>query len=425
MPNISTTKIKENIPHDSIDIFNEHTCGIIFDISQRTDVFKNNPKAANLFFNKVTPINVDANLEIDYNIDKNLLDGVVVYHLQKYQSIVKDANKSQPLYVMFADCSDPSVIYKMQQEVSSQLFQIGIWTEQQLVDKDGKTPLLDMLKNSMVSFASDKSRQSQIKFPYNIVLSCNYAYQKDDKIKATKLPDLTELNIPSLTVLLSQENSSEVHNIQSKTINNTPVGCIGVMLGILAICDAEYSIGDHSKFNLEKYIPKIELGLGNISASQYTSIDFGKNEFPPVFRNLLVNKGYVFIVDTEGYNGNFFCCDQTLGQGDYNSISRCRICSKVHRLIYNQMLQYINQGFHLYGSNKTIELETLKNDIVTAIQARMGTASGTSGFKQINGIEIKADFDESILKTHKLVVEAIVTQIKDSKNINLYTVLTV
>lgn len=422
MADISTINMLGDTQDTAIDIFNEHVSGIIFDISKRQDVFAGYSKASSLFLNKVTPVNVSSNLIVDYGIDENLMSGVPYYHLSKYQDILSAKGKQQPIYVMFADLSDMSAIHTMQKLAKRQLFQIGIWTEQLLIDGAGKTTLLDNLKEALLSYTRPKESMDRVEnsTPFNVILSCNYAYRESNKVSYMTLPDILHdkhYDIPSLTVLLSQESSDKIHEMQSTTVSNTPVGCLGIMLGILSSCDAEYSVADHSLYNLEDYVSQIELGMGDIANAKYTPVNLEKGE--DIIRSQLAKKGYVFMVDTEGLKGNYFSNDQTLGQGDYNSLTRCRVCNKVHRIIYRQMLKYVNSGFHIIGSGKANDLNILKNDIALAIQNRMGTSSGTSGYTQISGLSINADYDESILNTKNLAVEVVVVQVKDSKSMNV------
>lgn len=398
----------ENV--SAVNMFNEHACGIIFDISSHPEVFATHSKARNLFYNMVTEVKVDGNLEIDYGIDKQLMNGIPYYHLNMYKQIQKDNNSSQPIYVMFADLTDLTPLDRMGKLTHHQLFQIGIWTEQSLSEQ-----LLDMFKDKILSYTNraadiDKSENST---PFNVLLSCNYAVEKSHRT----LPDLASYDIPALTVLLSQENSEEVHTIQGKTANKTPVGCIGLALGTLAISDAEFSIADNSKFDLSKYIPKIELGMGKNN----TPIDneLQDDNLIHYFRNQLAKKGYVFVIDKDDLSGNYFCNDQTLGHGDYNSLSRCRVCCKVNRIVFRVMLKYVNKGFHLQGPQKTADIAYLQNDIYTAVRSYMGESSGGTGYAQIGGLLVNVDFDSSLLKNHKLKVEVIITQVKDSKQMNV------
>lgn len=407
MAEIAKVKAGSEI-NNTTDIYNEYACGIIFDISKRNSPFEDYRVALNYFGDgQVQEIGATTNLK-EYGIEKDgILSGIPFYHLNLYQQILKHSASKQPIYVMFADLTDMSGIDKMLAKSAFRIFQIGIWTEKNL-----NSELIQKYKSTLLSFTT-KTVFNGIKYttPISVILSANYAQYNSFK----ELPNLLNDDIPGLSVILSQAATAEVHAIQSKTINHTPVGCIGAILGVLANCPAETSIADNSKFGLGQFIPEIELGIGNNG----TPIDYEKDSENLIdyYRNIIASKGYIFLIDKDGDPGeSYFCNDQTLSTKDYNTISRCRITNKVYRITRRVLTNYINSTVHL-GNLKSTDITLIQNAIYSGVRKYMGESSNASGYSQIQQINADIDYNESILKSRQLKIDITITPADSSKDI--------
>ncbi len=380
-------------------IYDETVCGLIFDISLRSNVFDGFSLASRNYsseqMQKLTSIEEAEKTGITKD---GIMGGVPYYHLKHFFDMAAANSSEHAIYVVFADCSSNfHVLYRMMHESKKKIFQFGIWTEQYLfqVDGDGYTSqLMDRLDTDIFSFRTtyEPSDEYDLDIPFNVFLSANYNVERNNKpVSYRDYPAVSQYNIPGLTVLMGQENSTKVHEMQSGNVNNTQVGCVGAALGVMTICPVEYSLADNYMFNLKDVIPAAELGFGNGN----TPIEM----LNYVRRNELDAAGYVFLVNREDAIGEtFFSNDRTLGRGDYNSIARCRSINKVHRIARTTLISRTNGRVNVdpnSGNIQRIFARSVEDEVYRDIDTYMGIGSSLNGSSQLEYRNVSIPIDQA------------------------------
>ncbi len=420
-------------------IFDETVCGIVFDTSRRSDVFKDFQVATEKYsegdIRRLTSLDEVVESGIT---EGGIMGGVPYYHLKHFFTLAGKDSRTHVIYVTFADCSsDFSILNRMMHESKRKIFQIGIWTEQDIFAYYGDelySPLMNKISENLFYYGQEMRSGGDFDrdIPFNVLLCANPTatryvdtviyltdgdgsriatkdgYQltgtmpvKDNTFSYRTLPDITGYNMPGLTVLLGQENSDAVHTMQEKNMDKTPVGCVGAALGVLTICPVEYRLDDNSQFSLKDVIPSAELGFGTDN-TPIKNLNY-------IRRNGMESKGYVFLVDREDAQGEtFFSGQRTLGKRDYCNLVRCRTINKVHRIVRSVMINYVNGPHRVTASNGTIPAATataIENEIYAGIDAYMGVGSGTNGASQLDYRMVDVPTDQSIADKKTLTAE--------------------
>ena len=406
-------------------ISSENVCGIIFDtkiVGGLANALSG--VAAELFANgNVVELNSlddvkEAGLE-------TVMYGLPYFHLRDFFTI---AGSNQRLFVSFTDSTtdtDFECIEKMQLAANGIIYQIGLWTGEAFAAKqnDGSYKVVDR------GLLSKLQAQSEVlggkigvtnydgNQPLNILVSAPVINEAICDI--TKLPDLTGLDFPKVTVLLGQSITDETHDIQvsintavANKTNYAVTGCVGAALGVLAIASAEQSMGWVRNFGLSAVMTQAELGFGNltiadgawgdnVSFTNIKSLNYTKRN------NLLHRKGYVFLRDYENReNQIYFSSDQTLSTGDYRRISRCRVMHKSRRVVRQAVLPYVEETFDIDASTGYIlaaDVTMLQNTIYDALDHNMVQPANPTVL-QISGRQVIIDPEQDLLANDQLLI---------------------
>ena len=406
-------------------ISSENVCGIIFDtkiVGGLTNALSG--VAAELFANgNVVELNSlddvkEAGLE-------TVMYGLPYFHLRDFFTI---AGSNQRLFVSFTDSTtdtDFECIEKMQLAANGIIYQIGLWTGEAFAAKqnDGSYKVVDRgLLSKLQAQAEVLGGKIGVtnydgNQPLNILVSAPVINEAICDI--TKLPDLTGLDFPKVTVLLGQSITDETHDIQvsintavANKTNYAVTGCVGAALGVLAIASAEQSMGWVRNFGLSAVMTQAELGFGNltiadgawgdnVSFTNIKSLNYTKRN------NLLHRKGYVFLRDYENReNQIYFSSDQTLSTGDYRRISRCRVMHKSRRVVRQAVLPYVEETFDIDASTGYIlaaDVAMLQNTIYDALDHNMVQPANPTVL-QISGRQVVIDPEQDLLANDQLLI---------------------
>ena len=302
------------------------------------------------------------------------------------------------------------------------IYQIGVWTgepiaivrnDTYIVPEDNVISKLQAVAETLGGKIGTTNYEGNA--PINILLNAPIINNATCDYK--KLPDLSTLAAPKVSMLIGQPASDSCHNIQL-TLNNLSadttyltVGNIGMALACLAIAPANESIAHVASFNLAAVATEAELGFGNLTQS-------GKEwastvSFTPIKtigyikRNrYLHQKGYIFLTNYDGLeNSVFFSSDQTLTDGDYRTLARCRVMHKSRRVVRRALLPYVNASVEIdtsTGYMSSSDITAYQNVVLNALDANM-VEPGTS-VSQISGRSCTIDEEQSILENDQLLI---------------------
>jgi len=374
----------------------ESVCGMLFDISGFDNPFDDYLDIYYSFGSgQVVQIN-SLNDAIELGLgDNNFLNGLVYYHISMFYDYVGD---NRPLYLTFADCSsDWDAIGLMQRESGGRIFQVGIWTYQQMwsVRNDNSiefTNLITQIETSVEELTGKIGQSSFSPTPLSVVLSANTSVVSNIEKVLKKLPDATVLEAPKVSILLCQNGSDYIKSKQSLNPQDAPFSSMGFALAALSLADAEKCIGAVSDFNLNKNeqfrYPEIPIGDGY-------SID---DEVNRVVLNTIATLGYIVPVIYDGKDGEcFFNSDTTLSRGDYKTIANNRVIHKCRRSVYTAIYPYINSD-HIYESGQRGISSSSIQEISNAIgDILSGNLINKGGEYQISGYNIDIFSSDDIL----------------------------
>ena len=383
---ISTTP-KPYSPN-SLTIPNDESIGLmLFDTDGFEDVFKNYPLLySNFKDGQVCCINNMDEASILGITDDGFMNGVVYHHLSQFYKFL---GASQSVYIAIVDCSDNwDVIQQIQQEVSGKIFHVGIWTSKYIWESNadgsiGFTGLITDLQRQADEINGKIGEATHSMVPLHIVLFANSSTASGTPISYKDLPDATVLECPKVSVVLVENGSDEIHRFQKSSPRNAPMGSLGLVMGCLVVCGAEESIASVEKCDLNKdeefNYPEWPIGESGISIS----------EIHRLWVNQISSRGYIIPIDYEGLEASYFLSsDQTLSNGDFNTIANNRVMHKCRRVICSVMIPYINAN-HIYDpATKNISISsqsTIKNSIDEAFRSIM---TNSKGLPQIDGHNI-------------------------------------
>ena len=408
----------------------ENICGLIFDISAQTRFFESGKGAevAATFKNTVVKFGnlqeaIDAGIEeytelTDETAVNYLLNGIPYYHIKHFFDRVGGAGT---LYVAFADCSSNwNALIDMQKAANGQIGQFGIWTEQslwsQLTEDEGPYQL--KLVNDINAVAVIMANNYNA--PASVILTANSAKIKTsdstvDTVSLNRIPTVIGKN-RYVSVLLSQSRDNNVAVMQRVLVSKTPVGCVGAILGSLAISNVSECVGWVAKHDLAGLIQDIELGFGNVGVSnQALTLTTSYDSLSDSQINDLDNKGYIFLVKYTGLDGHiYFSGDQTCSDGDYRTIARNRAINKSRRLVRRALLPYVNSPIKVDPATGTLspaQVTIFTNEVQDVLKAMVDASELSS----IGIIEIPAN--QNILKNDSLKLKYSVIPIGTSKTI--------
>lgn len=402
----------------------ENVVGLIFDTSIVGGLDKalgTDTVAAKAFANgNVVELNTSKDLK-EAGIDESVLAGVAKYHLDCFFSL---ADGTQRIFVSFMDSDDDAdfeAVEKMQLASGGIIYQIGIWTGKPIATKNNDDTYSVEAGNicakleSVAEILGGKVGITNYEgnAPLNILLNAPIINEAVVDIK--KLPDLSEMNFPKVTVLIGQAPTDTVHQIMydvnhvdNATESFAPVGCIGAAMGCLATAPANESIAHVNGFNLAAVMQEAELGFGNIVKDADNNAYGDKSSFINIKtigytkRNTYLHKkGYVFLTNYDGLeNSIFFSSDQTLSTGDYRTIARCRVMHKSRRVVRRALLPRVNSNVEIdvtTGKLSASEIAEFQNIVIQALDLNM-VEPGTSK-PQISGRTCIIDENQDVLNT--------------------------
>lgn len=319
-----------------------------------------------------------------------LLMGIPYYHIKHFFDITNNYEKT--LYLMFADCSaNWDAIISMQKAANGQIAQFGVWTERKLwknvsASADSyKLLIVDELQTIGNELANTYNA------PASIILNANPstidgAEDNAGTVVLSKIPTCY-VDARYVTVALGQEATDEVHKMQAGLTSTTPVGNVGMALGLLSRMNVAYSIGYVNDCNLRSVIATdIEFGFGdNTISSNALANPTPYEALQMVQLDELDDKGYIFLHKYAGYAGVFFSKDYSCSDKDYNCISRNRVINKARRMVRRALLPYVNAPIYL-SSGGTLSTGDRTNfiNIITDVLNAMRTAGEISAVGAIN-----------------------------------------
>lgn len=401
----------------------ENVVGIIFDTSivgGLEQALGTDTIAAETFANgNVVELNTSKDMN-EAGIDESVLSGIAKYHLDCFFSL---AGGAQRIFVSFMNSDeDPDfeAVEKMQLASGGIIYQIGVWTGKAIATKNADETYSVEAGNicakleSVAEILGGKVGITNYEgnAPLNILV--NAPILNEAVIDLKKLPDLSEMDFPKVTVLIGQPTTDSVHKIMydvnhvGDTVTFAPVGCVGAALGCLATAPANESIAHVNGFNLAAIMQNAELGFGNIVEDEGNTAYAAESSFTNIKtigytkRNDYLHKnGYVFLTNYDGLeNSIFFSSDQTLSTGDYRTIARCRVMHKSRRVVRRALLPRVNSNVEIdvtTGKLSASEIAEFQNIVIQALDMNM-VEPGTSK-PQISGRTCVISEDQDVLNT--------------------------
>lgn len=394
---IETNTKKE--PISSLNIPTDESIGaFLFDISGFTAPFDSYPILYHNFKDGTIQCvkNMDEALLLGIQND-GFLGGLLYYHLSRYFDFMEG---EQTVYVAIADCSESwDVIQYMQRQTSGKLFHIGVWTSQQIwrLCEDGSigfSPLITNLQAQANEINGEVGKSTHTMTPLNIVLCGNSYYVDGHDIDYRQLPDAVQLNCPNISVLLAQNGSSQIKDMQKLMPSQAPVSALGIVMACLSLCGAEESIASVDKCDLNKRegFNNPEWGLGFSG----TSID----SVHQIWSNIISSRGYIIPVSYEAIEASYFLSsDQTLSQGDFGSIANNRVMHKCRRAMCTALVPYINGNMMVATGNGSVSNTTMAIITQSVNTALDSTMLNKDGLSQINGRVLTFLDNNGILET--------------------------
>lgn len=427
LPDVRFMTSDGNIKKPSIETNEEISC-LVFDTSTYPSLFtkgygKDNIK--NIQEGDVIVVNSVDDLE-DFGIvpftapedgkqveDVNFMYGIPHYHISEYyRGRVKPQRGSDGmLYVMFADCSKNfDAVSIVQNATGGIAYQIGVYTEQSLFDKEGSEDGKYALK--LVTSLEEKAKElEEDHVPAVILLQANPSkisgVEGDDALKVNLdlIPDAIRKERSRVSLIIGQANHSSVRAIQKATPLNAPVGCLGIALGFASralVCDSIAYVREFDMFG-EKF-QRAELGFGDLTKNPEG--DFvSTNKFESFVRKAsldsLHNKGYIFPIKYAGKpNSIHFNSDKSLSSGDFDSIATNRVMFKTERLVREALLPFLNGTVtvsNVDGTLTAVSISDYTNEINRVLDPMVGA--------EISGKKVFIDPKQKISENDTLYIK--------------------
>lgn len=405
----------------------EFVCGLIFDTSIYGGVSKAlSGDAAKTFANgNVVEMNNSSDMKTA-GIDETQMGGLPYHHINNFFSL---AGKNQRLFVSFMNSAEDTkfeAVEKMQLAANGIIYQIGLWTGVPfaVVNSDDYEIEGDSLFSKLEVQAENLGGKVGVtnydgNQPVNIIVNAPPLDQAEIDYK--KLPDLSDLNLPKVSIMLGQPSTDKVHQIQLnliKATDGTPhyvqVGNIGAILACLAVAPVEENIGAVENFNLSTVMTSCELGFGNIALNtqkdgfvEGASFNNVKTINYSNRNNMLQAKNYNFLRDYEGVEyGVFISDDMTLSNGDYRSLTRCRTIHKSRRAVRMALLPLVKKSWTVdtsTGYMTDADVTVIQNAVYDALDKNMVDPGTTTS--QISGRVVNIDGQQNILENDQLLIE--------------------
>lgn len=421
---VFNTDIDGNLT-SNVYVSTENVCGLIFDtkiVGGLSAALGENQASKSFANGNVVEINVLKDCE-EIGLDENVMAGLPYYHVSRFFSLTGGTGR---LFVSFMDSSTDTnfeAVENMQLASGGIIYQIGVWTGEAIASASdtgdytiGDNSILTRLetvaetlggKVGVINYDGNAPVNILVNAPIVNAATCDYK----------KLPDLTSLNAPKVSVILGQASNDTVHDLQlainnvTDTGNYAVVGNIGAALACLAVAPANESIAHVANYNLSSIMTECELGFGDLTQSNKawgTSVSWTNiKTLGYTKRNqYLHQKGYIFLTNYDGLeNGVFFSSDQTLSTGDYRTIARCRVMHKSRRVVRRALLPYVNSNVEVdtsTGYMSASDITMFQNTVLEALDANMVEPGTTK--PQISGRSCSIDDEQDILTNDELLI---------------------
>ena len=394
----SYQKITPSIPTD------ERVGGILFDISGFDNPFANYLKLEENFGSQQVRLinNMD---DAEYVGIKNdgFLSGLAYYHVSAFYSYV---GADAPLFIAFADCSsDWDFIGTMQRMCNGRMFQLGIWTHQNVWEINYQTGLVAFsnlasnIEIAVEELSGKVGTPSSSPIPMSVVLSPKASVGDFRNFSFKKLPNGFELGAPKVSLTLFQNGTDEVHAMQESMPDNAPVGSIGLVMALLCLAGAEESIGNVKDYNLNKNDdfedPEIAVNEKHYPISELNRITLDS----------ITSCAHIIPVGYAAKEGEYFLNgDMTLGSGDYCSIANNRVMHKCRRAVFSVLLPYLHSNQLYDQSNKGLSSSSVQVFYEEIGAALSGKLVNKTGDYQIDGYQIQLFDTENILDDDSVVI---------------------
>lgn len=419
---VFTTDIDDK-RQSNVFLSTENVVGLIFDTSIVGGLDKalgEDTVAAKTFANgNVVELNTSKDIA-EAGIDETVLAGIVKYHLDCFFTL---AGGTQRLFLSFMNSDDDpdfEAIERMQLASGGIIYQVGVWTGKPFAKKnaDGSYSVepgnIFSKLQGVAEILGGKVGVTNYEgnAPLNILVTAPVLNEKT--VDITKLPDLSILDMPKVTVLLGQAASDTVHELAYAInhVGDTPtyalVGCIGTALGCLAVAPANESIAHVANFNLAAVMSDAEIGFGNLVDDEENKTYAAETSFTNIKtlgytkrNNYFHKNGYVFLTNYDGLeNSVFFSSDQTLSTGSYRTIARCRVMHKSRRVVRRALLPRVNSNVEVDITSGTLSASAVaefQNIVIEALDMNMVEPGTTK--PQISGRTCVIDPNQNVLDT--------------------------
>lgn len=402
---------------DNTVSIDESVTGILFDYCKYGNVFNGYPLAEACFGNGEVQCINNLKEASSFGITANgIMNGVPYYHLQEFYEYIGD---DAPIYVSFANCSENfDAIVKMQIATNGKLFQIGVWTEQDIWSYDEEngyclTNLIGKVGVQSKKINENGSLNDVNHCPFSLIVCANTNHIEGvGSVDYNAIPEIKSLEFPKVSVILGQNGSTTLHAMQNGNNDKCPIGMLGIVLALVYKAPAEESIAYVGKYNLNEYerFQNPELGFG----ANYSPID----KINTYRKYLLCQKGYIIPVSYKATESDVFLSDdQTLSNKDFSTLSMNRIVHKCRRVIRSAMLPYINDSVYIdytTGQLSSTSTSIIVNEIINLIDAYMVNGNGSP---QIDGRNVSVDVEQNVLYGDKLKIDTIIVPIESAESI--------
>ncbi|MGL5690351.1 MAG: DUF2586 family protein [Bacteroidales bacterium] len=352
---------------------------------------------------------------VEYDPEKtNFLYGIPNFHIAEFFRM----NPGGRLYIMFADCSrDWSAMATMQKVAQGSIRLFGVYTEQKLWSAPASESDPYTI-NIIQDLNAQAEKLASAHSPVSVLLNANTT--SIDGSGAAKTTTISRIptcicGCPRVTALIGQGDSEYIRSMQIAHPKHVNVGCLGVMLGTLAITRVCESFAWVGQFDLiGAHMSNLSLGFGDVTVTENEIVSL--NPYVSISDNQLDDfddKGYVFPMKYSGKIGTHVSKDKTCSDGDYRTIGRNRTIDKSRREIRRALLPFLNSPVLIdpkTGQLNSLCIKTFKNAIENILSAMVNIGDITAFSVNIDPKQNVQQTD-SLLITYSLVGKATASDI--------------
>ena len=201
--------------------------------------------------------------------------------------------------------------------------------------------------------------------------------------------------MPKISILLGQDGTEKVHQMQDNNYKKCPVGFIGLAMACCYLAPAEESIGYVDNYNP---IDKICFTRANI----------------------LSLNGYILPTRYRAKEAClYFSNDQTLSERDYQTLALNRVIHKCKRVVRAVLLPFINSNILIdptTGKISPTSITMFTNMILNALDQKL---VNTRGQQQIKDRFVDIDDEQNVIDTDEIRISYSVIPANTNSQINL------